>query len=417
MSSSITRRRFVRTTAVSGPAFALTALNYSRVLGANDRISIGLIGCGDRGVNAHLKGISPYIRSENIELSAVCDPWSVAREKASATVKEDWGREPRAFVSHRELLSLKEVDAVMIASCDHQHARQLEAAANAGKDVYCEKPLARNLTELRKAVDAVKRANAIVQVGTQLRSLPSFRGCREVYQSGILGKVTRIEQCRNGSQPYWYRYLKPEVKKEELDWGEFWMGKPKLSFDPILYSGWYGYRYFSDGPVPGFASHFTDLVHFITGAQFPSSCVCQGGTFLWNDDHHFTCPDQVQASWIYPEGFMVSYSTNFGNDYGNSFKAFGDQGVLKMEDWNAPVYTAEGGSKNKGVIRGINAVKEIEGPDHFLDWLQCLRSRRAPHAPIAAGYQHAVACIMAVESFNRGRRTHYDSQKCSIRYE
>ncbi|OVE79729.1 hypothetical protein BVY01_01655, partial [bacterium I07] len=223
-----------------------------------------------------------------------------------------------------------------------------------------------------------------------------------------------IEQCRNSEEPYWYRYVKPNVKEDDLDWAEFVMHRSKRSFDPVLYSGWYGYREFSGGPVPGLGSHYIDLVHYITGAKFPLSCVCLGGTYTWKDENNFTAPDHVQAIWTYPD-FMVSYSTNFGNGFGNVFNLYGDQGVMKMVHWGAPVYTAEGGSKNKGVIRGTNDVEPVERPDHFLDWLQCLRNRKQPNAPIEAGFQHAVAVIMAMRSFDTGERTVYDQKKRKIK--
>jgi predicted dehydrogenase len=183
----------------------------------------------------------------------------------------------------------------------------------------------------------------------------------------------------------------------------------------VKYSGWYGYREFSDGPVCGYGSHYLDLVHYITGAKFPSSSVCLGGTYTYNDEHHFTCPDHVQAMWTYPEGFMVSYSTYCGNDSANSFKILGDEGVLDMVSWTSPVLSAEGGAKRSGKIRGKVAVKGVEMPDHFLDWLQCLRSRKTPNASIDAGYQHAVACLMAVKAFDTGKRQVYDVAKREIR--
>jgi len=414
MEESFSRRKFlIKSAAASGAAFTLSAASYSRVLGANERISIGIIGCGSRGVDAHMAGVNEHAESQNIEITAVCDPWRIRREVASSKVKEWYGREARKFSCYKDLLALKDVDAVMIASCDHQHTTQLKAAAEAGKDVYCEKPLAMRLDRLKDACDAVKEAKIIVQIGTQLRSFPSFTGCRELYKTGILGTVGRIEQCRNEERPYWYSYVK-DVKKEDLDWNEFLMDRPYRPFDPVLYSGWYGYREFSDGPVHGLGSHFIDLVHYITGAKFPTSCVCLGGTFTWKDERNFTCPDHVQALWIYPEGFMVSYSTNFGNGSGNSFKIFGDEGVLDMVNWTAPILTAEGGGKRRGEIRGKNPVQEVPRPDHFLDWLQCLRNRKRPHASIDAGYQHAVACIMAMQSYDSGRRTIYDSEKREI---
>jgi len=414
MRGSYSRRDFLQAAAAGSAALAMSATSYSRVIGANDRISIGIIGCGSRGVGAHMAGVNEHAKTQNIEITAVCDPWRVRQEVASATAKEWYGREARKFSSYRDLLALKDVDAVMIASCDHQHTTHLKAAAEAGKDAYCEKPLAMRLDSLIDACEAVKKASTVVQIGTQLRSLPSFTGCRELYKTGILGTVARIEQCRNGEKPYWYGYIK-EVKAEDVDWKEFLMDRPMRAFDPVLYSGWYGYREFSDGPVPGFGSHFIDLVHYITGAKFPTSCVCLGGTFTWKDEHKFTCPDHVQALWIYPEGFMVSYSTNFGNGSGNSFKVFGDQGVLDMVTWTEPMLSAEGGGKRMGQIRGQKRVDEVAHPDHFLDWLQCLRTRGTPNASIDAGYQHAVAVIMAMQSFDTGKRTVYDAQKREIR--
>jgi len=414
MRGSYSRRDFLQAAAAGSAALAMSATSYSRVIGANDRISIGIIGCGSRGVGAHMAGVNEHAKTQNIEITAVCDPWRVRQEVASATAKEWYGREARKFSSYRDLLALKDVDAVMIASCDHQHTAHLKAAAEAGKDAYCEKPLAMRLDGLINACDAVKKANTVVQIGTQLRSLPSFTGCRELYKTGILGTVARIEQCRNGEKPYWYGYVK-EVKAEDVDWKEFLMDRPMRAFDPVLYSGWYGYREFSDGPVPGFGSHFIDLVHYITGAKFPTSCVCLGGTFTWKDEHKFTCPDHVQALWIYPEGFMVSYSTNFGNGSGNSFKIFGDQGVLDMVNWTEPMLSAEGGGKRMGQIRGQKRVDDVAHPDHFLDWLQCLRTRGTPNASIDAGYQHAVAVIMAMQSYDTGKRTVYDAQKREIR--
>ncbi|HUV63513.1 MAG TPA: Gfo/Idh/MocA family oxidoreductase [Sedimentisphaerales bacterium] len=415
MEGFYSRRKFLKTATAGSAALALSAASYSRVLGANDRISIGQIGCGGRGVGAHMAGVHKHQDTQNFEITAVCDPWRLRQEEAAAKTKEWYGREARKFSSYRDLIALKDVDAVMIASPDHWHTTHLEAVAKAGKDTYCEKPLAMRLDKLKKACDAVKEAKIVAQIGTQLRSYPTFTGCRELYRSGILGTVGRIEQCRNSERPYWYGYMK-DVKAEDVNWKEFLLDRPMRPFDPVLFSGWYGYREFSDGPVPGLGSHFIDLVHYITGAKFPTSCVCLGGTFTWKDEHNFTCPDHVQALWTYPEGFMVSYSTNFGNGSGNSFKIFGDQGVLDMVNWNAPFLTAEGAnSRKKGPIRGKNPVQEIERPEHFLDWLQCLRTRKTPNASIDAGYQHAVAVIMAMQSYDEGRRMLYDPEAREIR--
>lgn len=410
MQRSTSRRRFLKAGAAT---LTLRAASTGQVLGANDRIAIGVIGCGQRGFKAHMTGVNKHAKSQNMEITAVADPWRPHRERAAAQAKEWYGRAARSFVSYRDVIALKDVDAVMIASCDHQHTAHLEAAAQAKKDVYIEKPLAMDLDRLNVAYDAVKASRIVVQVGTQLRSYASFTGCRALYQTGALGRVSRIEQRRNSTQPYWYSRLK-DAQPGDVDWSEFIMHLPKRPFRADLFTGWYGYRDFSGGPVPGLGSHFIDLVHYITGARFPASATGQHATFTWKDKHGFTCPDHVQATWIYPEGFMVSYSTNFGNASSNLFRIYGTKGVMDMTNWTKPFSSGEGAAE-KGAVKAHAPVEPVSRPDHFLDWLLCLRSRKTPNASIDAGYRHAVAVIMAVQAADTGRRQIFDEKKREIR--
>lgn len=401
-------------TAAGVAAISMPASSYARIIGANDRINIGIIGCGNRGVEAHMAGIRTHAQAQNVVVSAVCDPWRLRREEAAAKCKEWFNVEARQFVSYRGLLELDELDAVTIASCDHQHTTHLKAAAEAKKDIYAEKPLGKDLESVKKAYDAVKKNNVVVQVGTQLRSMASMTGVRRLYMTGILGKVGRIEQHRNGWRPYWYNYIK-DVRREDVDWDEFLMHAPKRAFDPNLYSGWYGYRDYSDGAVPGFGSHYIDLVHYITGAQFPESSVCQGGTYTWNDAYQFTCPDHVQATWTYPEGFMASYTSNFGNGAGDFFAIFGENGMIDLVNWDKPMLSGNGAGPKRACVSEPRMIEHIERPDHMLNWLQCIRSRETPHASIDAGYQHAVAVIMAMRAYDTGHRMVYDAKAREIR--
>jgi len=402
-----TRRRFLAT-AGAATAATLTATQHARAAGANDRIRIGLIGCGGRGFGAHLPGIHNNLEALDHEVVAICDPWRIHRERAVADVKKRYGREPKACTSFRELLELDHVDAVMIASPDHWHTVHLEAAAKAGKHAYVEKPMAIDMADLLKATDAVKEAGVVVQAGTQLRSMPGIAGARKLYQTGILGDISRIEECRNSVKPFWYHYLKDNVKKEDVDWEEFTMGRTKRPFSAHVYSGWYGYYEFSQGPVPQWGTHFFDMIHYVTGAGIPESCMCHGGCFHPKDEYDFTAPDHVQATWIYKEGFMLSYSTNLSNGSANSRKILGDKGVMDISNWNAPTISAEGAPHRDGSIRGTVKVEPVEGPDHFLDWLQCMRDGGTPRASIDAGYQHSVTSLMAVMSYETGRRITYD---------
>ncbi len=415
MKSPFSRRKFLKTTSLGASAMAVSTSSYGRIVGANDRISVGIIGCGVRGQGGHMKGIHTHAKTQNVEITAVCDPWRVKREEAAHRVKEWYGRKPRQFVSYRELLAMKDLDAVMIASCDHQHTTHLQSVAEAGKDVYCEKPLGMDFERVKSACDVVRKSGVVFQAGTQLRSRPSMTGCRELFRKGVLGKVSRIEQCRNGAQPFWYSYLK-EAKPEDVAWEEFLMDRPMRPFSSEQFTGWMGYRDFCDGPIPQLGSHFIDLVHYITGAKYPESAVAQGGTFTWKDRYQFTAPDHVEATWIYPEGFMVSYTSNHGNSGGNTFSIFGDQGVMDLLDWDAPTVAGTGVYPGKKTTLGEKTpVVHISRPDHFLDWLQCIRSRNTPVASIKAGYGHAVAVIMAVKAFDSGHRQVYDATRREIR--
>lgn len=414
MNTVYPRRDFLKTAAVGMSATAMSARSYARIMGANERIRLAQIGCGGRGIGAHMMGVHRHDKVENVEYVAVSDPYRGAREKAAAHCKQWYGTDVKQYVSYRDILAMKDVDAVLIASLDHHHATHLVATAKAGKHAYVEKPMARSMEELIRAVDAVKAAGIVVQVGTQIRSLPTSTGCHELWKSGVLGKVSRIEQCRNSARPYWYGREIKDLKKEDVDWNEFLMGAPKRAFDPRVYYGWYGYLDYTDGPVANLGCHFTDLYSYITDLQFPTSCVCHGGVFTWKDERKFTCPDHVEALWVYGEDLMVAYSTNFGNSGGNRHRYFCEKGQLILDNWSAPTYSAEGGLKRDGSIRGVNEVKPVEGPDHFQDWLQCLRTGRTTRAPVEAGYLHSVTCLMAVESFRSGRRTTYDHKKRAI---
>ena len=413
MAHSSTRRQFLKAASSGAAALGITASSYGRVVGANERISIGVIGCGQRGAKAHMPGVHAHSETMNCAITAVADPWKPKREAAARQAEAWYGKPARAFVSYQDLLALDDVDAVMIASCDHQHTTHLEATAKAGKDVYCEKPLAMDFDRLKKACDAVKISGVVCQIGTQVRSYATSSACHKLVQAGKLGKISRIEQVRNSTRPYWYSRL-AEANRAEVEWSEFLMYVPDRPFRADHFTGWYGVRDFSDGPIPGLASHFVDLIHYITGARFPESVVAQAGVFTFKDEHEFTCPDQVQAVWTYPEGFMVSFTTNFGNSHGNRIHFYGDHGTLDLTQWTAPK-VSNAGARIKGELGAEKPVEPIETPDHFLNWLQCIRNRKTCRAPIEAGYQHAVAVLMAVRAHDTGHRQTYDTVKREIR--
>jgi predicted dehydrogenase len=407
--STLNRRDFVN------GAFAATSLaasSYRRVLGANNRLNLGVIGCGHRGL---LKEAIEFQNESNAQVMAVCDTWKQPREKAVAMVKEACGTAPEQFVRYQDLLALKTVDAVIIGTPDHQHCTMLTAAARAGKDAYCEKPLAMSLKELNEAVRAVKSNNRIVQIGTQVRSwAPSVSG-RAFVQSGGLGKIFKIEQSRNGQKPYWHSYGERPIAEADVDWKGFLMNQKARPFNGKQYAGWYGFREFSRGPHTNLMVHFIDLVHYVTGAKVPSSVVTMGGKFRFKEDE-YTCPDSVECVLEYAqEGFLVRYNSTFGTGANSYLKFIGTKGVMDASNWSKPWTVSGEGSSDPDRIQPGTAVPQVESPHHMKNFFDCVRSRQAPNAPIEAGFAHSIATIMADLSFTTGRKVTYDPAKNSIK--
>lgn len=415
--AGINRQNFMRVAgaATIGMAGSLTAAEHKRTKGANERISMGLIGVGGRGLRTHMKTLHKLAESHNVEVTAICDTWRVARETAAGQAKEWFGKEPRVFTRAADLLALDDLDAVMVATPDHTHTHYLKMAAEAGKHCYIEKPMATDMDGLNAAFDAVKKSGIIVQVGTQVRSMPGSVGARKLYQTGIMGDIVRIEEKRNGARPYWIRRANKEVKREDVDWEEFVCGCSNRAFDPVVYSAWYGYYEFCQGPVPQWGVHYMDTVFYITGLGIPDSCMCHGAvTPMWQDEHKFTVPDNIMATYLYDEGFMMTTSNQFVNTWGDERTMYTNKGLLRFQDRDHPTFTAEGGKDRDGKIRGVNEVETVPGPDHWENWLECLRGGVAPNAPIEAGFQHAVCSIMASKSYETGRRMVYDPKKRRI---
>jgi predicted dehydrogenase len=397
-------------------AASIAAASYNRVLGANDRIRVANVGCGRRGL---LKELLQVRNDAQADVVAVCDTWRQKREKAAADVKEFTGTEPFSTARMDDVLSRKDVDAVVIGTPDHLHCTQLIEAIRAGKDVYVEKPLAMNMKELIRAYDVVKKSDRIVQMGTQMRSYPQSAGTKEFLTSGQLGRILKVEQVRNGYKPYWVayggeQYMAEKPQEADVDWKAFLGDRKPRSFDPQQYLGWYGHRDFSRGPHTNLAVHFIDLVHFVTGLQFPKRVVALGNTYRWKES--YDAPDSVEMALEYPEGLMVRYCTVFGNSAGNYAKWFGTRGTLDAQNLSSRqswVATGDGSGEPDKLTTPVEMARN-EPVHHMKNWLDCVRSRQQPIAPIEAGYAHSVAVIMADEAMITGRRLGYDHSRREI---
>jgi predicted dehydrogenase len=426
----IDRRTFLsRSARIAGGA--ATALSYSRILGANDRIALAHIGIGNRG--RQLVEIAGRLHAlHNVEATAVCDLWRVNRERAVSESAKLYGRAPRAFQHLEDVLALKDVDAVLIATPEHSHSPILELAVKAGKDVYVEKPMGNVLEEARSARAAVLASQRIVQVGTQHRSEPYPRAARELVASGALGEVSKVEVEWNYHGPRWRgRPEVAQIREEDTDWRAWLMTKPQRPFDPRLYFEFRLYRDFSSGIPDQWMSHGIDLVHWFMGDSYPRSVVAHGGVFAWPDGREN--PDTFQALLEYPKGFLVSYSTSFGNDAPGFTRYMGKQATLvNYGGEGSPRYQLveeKGNHESNSEVDKERAARYVLPPgqtelppmgiddltlEHMTNWFECLRSRQAPHCTVEDGFAHSVACIMAARAYWSGRRMYWDKAREEI---
>ncbi len=434
MKQPVSRRKFLAATAASLPA-----ISYSRIAGANDRIQIGQIGCGHRASGHRLMLKKSAATDPNFDLRGVCDLWSVNREKAAGHAEQLFGRRPKTFQYSEEMLADKDLDAVMIGTGDHQHAKLLAEVVAAGKDCYCEKPMANTLEDAKLARDAVRRSKQVVQMGSQWLSCPYQQQVREMVRSGKLGKVVSISQSWNFNGPRWHVPKSEDVaalREQDTDWKRWLAGRPWRPFDPRVYFEFRIFKDFSGGITDQWYSHGSGLAHFYLDTFIPDDTVANGGIFAWHDVREN--PDTFQCvSTFAAKQALYSYSTTFGNGYGDHTIIRGTRGTLyspggegspqwwfageTRSAWGSNVVfdLRSGRAKPEPVtIPGNSETPPVNQDDnlkaHTDDWFRCMRSRQTPNGNIDTGFAHSVAVVMATTSYREGKKVHWDRNRETI---
>lgn len=385
---------------------AASAGALAHAAGSNDRIQIGVIGTGGRGTD-HLRELV-RLKDLNVTVTAVCDVYRPNRERAAAFVEKSFGARPRTTTDYRELLSWKEVDAVIIATPDFSHPIILKAAIESGKDAFVEKPFATTFEDGKAAFLAAVKSSQVVAVGTQRRSDGRFMAAAKLVREGALGKVTRVEFCVNFHQPRWKR--PPEsIDPADVDWKMFQMGRIERPFDASLLREWQLHAPLTTNGIPGlWMSHFIDLVPWFLGDPYPAGAVSSGGVYLWKDGR--TTSDVFYTLLDYPSEFVVLFEMSLTNSAGNRTMWFGTRGTLDCERW---ILSGEG-SAAPDRIQGETKIQPEPANSHLHNFLECVRSRQKPRADAQAGFSHAVAGIMAAEALRLGRRVRFDSQRLEL---
>ena len=391
-----TRRSFLTTAAV--PLAAAWSQSPS------DRIRLGQIGCGGRSRD-HLAELKRS--QENAAIVAVCDVWRVNREQRAVEIEQAFGAAPRQTTHYQELLAMKDVDAVLIATPDMTHPRILMDAVAAGKDVYVEKPFAVDFAEGKAAWQSVKRSRQVVQVGTQRRSDPLVIGAAKAIQSGVIGKVTRVEMAVNFQERRWHKDLS-NVKPEDVDWEAFQFGgRISGPFDARKLREWQLFRETTNGIAGLWMCHLIDLANWFLSQPYPKHAVTLGGVYLWKDGRQTS--DVFQATVEYPE-CLVTFAMSHTNAAGNRNVWYGTKGTLDLDH-----QTISGdGSRDPNRVAAPMAIEKVPIESHMANFLRCMRSRQTPRASVDAGFSHAVAGCMAAVSLTTGRRVSFDAEKIEL---
>ena len=373
-----------------------------------DQVVLGVIGSGSRGTFV----MTVFQKDPSLRVGAICDVYEPNLEKALSTASQVPGSRPKVYRNYKDLLADKDVDAVLIATPEHWHARMVLDALAAGKDVYVEKPLCHTPEEGARLVEAEKKTRNIVQVGMQRRSYDLYQRGREVVAAGKLGTVRMVRS-------WWLNnYLGGGVARKldgPLDW-EQWQGPaPRREFDANRFRQWRFYSDYAGGIVADQGAHVFDGIHMLMGAGFPAAVNASAGK------PHKPGVDQPESVVVvaeYPEDFIAAFSVNYAamqyklrNDQLNQFD--GDLARLDIGREEYKVFPK--GAEDEPTLkmkseRGFGYATDL----HVQNFLECVRTRKTPTAPMRLAFQAALVVQMANLSLKQGRRLRWNAAAARV---
>jgi len=407
----IDRRKFIKQAALAGTAIGLTQYASRRVLGANDRVRVGIIGCGDRGQ----EDLREILKIPNVEFVAAADVFNRRHDEARQLAPG-----VKTFTDHRRLLELKEVDAVIVASPLHCHARHFIDTIEAGKDLYSEKTMTWSIEEAEACRDAARKSDRVVQIGLQHESSGSVADTRQWIKSGMSGKITHVESWMSRNTPkgkgQWVRPVPADCKAGNVDWNLFLNGRESRPFDPNKFVNWRLFWEFSGGNVTENMVHQIALIISSLDLSLPISAYMSGGVFSEKDGRQV--PDTIAVTLDYANDLTVTWQSTFSNShYGLGERFLGSDGTIERLAGATDMVT---GKSQTGVWyfpekvnRPDGAAMEggSKGVNHMVNFVECIRSRKEPNAPVEIGYRSAIAAHMANLAYRKKERVTLESIK------
>jgi len=361
------RRHFL----ASAAAAPLLLSNAAR--GANDRLAIGLVGAGGRGRN-----VAGAFIELGAKVGAVCDVFEPNLKKGLELA----GEGASGYVDYREVLDRQDLDAVLIATPDHWHVPMMLDAVQAGKDVYCEKPMTHSISEGVRAIRGVRATDRIVQIGMQRRSTPWIRDAKRMVDDGLIGKINFAKAQWN-----WIRSgpLDNEPLEGRLDWERFVGPGRESDFEPMKFRSWRNFWAFSGGHMTDQGTHLMDVIQWFSDSGTPLSAVCQGRLVAMEGAE---APDVFAAAFNYSD-LLATWSLNYNNDYDNGWqiRLEGDGGTLVLDGGGYRVWDAPW---QENQIPALTCQDSLPTIPHVRNFMECVVTRHEPNAPVEVG--HAAVC-------------------------
>lgn len=431
---SHSRRDFIKkASVVTLGAAAFSAKSYANIIGANDRVRVGVVGFSDRFRQSLFPAFQNHYQELNFDIVAVSDLWKKRREEGQTFLKEKFGHDVQACVNNDELYKIKDLDAVIISTADFQHALHTIEAVKAGCDTYTEKPFAETMEDARAALKAVKESKKIVQIGSQRRSGKNYHAAAKFIKEGKFGPIVMVELTWNVNQPGRWRRpaLVAELREQDTDWKRFLLNRPVEAFDPRKYLEYRLFWPYSSGMPGQWMSHQIDTVHWFSELKHPRSVVANGGVYFWKDGRKNW--DTTTAVFDYgddKQGFQVQFTSRMMNGDENPAEIYySNGGELNL---NTNKVSARGGLKEgpaaamsmkpnlladmdltmtaEKVVASANTGGDVLTSAHMRNWMECVRSRQEPNAPVEAGYSHSIATIMTNAAVRTGMKATFDEK-------
>jgi len=383
----------------------------SGVLGANDRVRVGLIGAGGRGQEL----LKQVLALPNAQLVAVADVFKRRHEEARQLVPGI-----KTFDDHRRLLEMKDVDAVLVASPLHIHARHFVDTLAAGKDLYAEKTMTWSIAEAEECRNAAKNSKQVVTIGLQHESSGSLADAKQWIKQGLPGKITHVESWMSRNTPHgrgqWVRPIPADCTAANVRWDAFLNGRPGRPFDGHKFINWRLFWEFSGGNVTENMVHQMAWIMTALDLPVPTSAYMSGGVFSEKDGREV--PDTIAVTLNFPTDIVVTWQSVFNNSrYGLGERLLGSDGTIEHVSGANDMVTGKSESAIRFYPEKANrpdgsALKgETHNQDHMANFVDCVRSRKQPNAPVEIGYRSAVAAHMANLSYRNKRAVTFDEAR------